>query len=170
MNPELSPDPPDTRRRTVIKRREHETDPNLVERLLGHQRYRRNIYPERRQQVRTSRFTTRRAITMLRHRQASARDHKRRRGGNIERLRATRSRPRSVDETLVLRNHTHSARAQSFSHSRQLIDRLALGSQCNERSGDLRVRRISVKQSLEQIESFIAAEILAAYEAYKKVS
>jgi hypothetical protein len=40
MNSELPPNTGDTRRRTMKERRKHETNPNLVERILGNKRYR----------------------------------------------------------------------------------------------------------------------------------
>src|SRR6185295_8836889 len=89
MNTELPPNARHTRRRTMKEWRKHETDPNLVERILRNQRYRRNIHTERRQQIRTARLTTRRTIPVLRDRQSRARNHKRRGSRDVESLRAT---------------------------------------------------------------------------------
>src|SRR6185437_10549688 len=170
MNPKLTSNRSHSRGRPMKEWCEHKTDPNLVQRLLRHERYRRNIHAERRQQIRASRLTTRRAIAMLRDGQTRPRDHKSGRCRDVERLRATRARPRRVDEALVLRNHAHSSRAQSFSHSRQLVNRLALRCERHQGSRDLRISRVSIKQRLEQLESLVAAQILAAYEPREEVS
>src|SRR5204862_12871 len=77
MNPKRPPNTRHSRRRAVIERRKHEADSNLIERVLRNQRYRRNVDSQRRQQLGTSCFTTRRTISMFRHRQARSGDDKR---------------------------------------------------------------------------------------------
>jgi len=145
VNPQLPANPRDSRRRAVIKRREHETDPDLVQRRLRHRRYRRNVHAQRRQQIRAARFTARSAIAMFSDRQSSAGDDKRCRRRDVESLRRARPRSRSVDETLMLRIHAHRTRTQPFNQPGQLLNCFAFRSQRDERGRDLRVGRFRIE-------------------------
>ena len=98
VNAKLPANARNSRRRAVIERRKHKADADLVQRILRDLRNRRYVHAQRRQQIRAARFAARRAIAVFRNRQTRACNHKCRRRRDVESLRATRPRPRSVDK------------------------------------------------------------------------
>src|SRR5437016_1029494 len=106
---------------------------------------------------------------MLRHRQASARDHKRRGGRNVEGLSPTRSGSCSVDETTVTAVNPNRAPSHTLSQSGEFFNRLAFELQSDQCRRDLRVSSLTVEQHVQKLTSLIAGKILAACQAGKKV-
>ena len=106
---------------------------------------------------------------MLRHRQASARDHKRRGGRNVEGLSPTRSGSCRVDETTVTAVNPNRALSHALSQSGEFFNRLAFELQSDQCRRDLRISSFTVKQGIEKMSSLIAGKILAACQACKKV-
>src|SRR6267143_5306094 len=99
---------------------------------------------------------------MLGYRQPGAGDYKRGRRGDIERLRATRSRAGRVDETCVMRVDADGAGAHAFSQTGEFLDRLAFQFQSDQRARDLGVGRSGVEQGVEQQYRLRARKVVTA--------
>ena len=137
---------------------EEEPDPAFVDAggdLGGHKLH---LGAERRQHVGAAAFRRGGAIAVLGDPGAGCRGHERRGGGDVEGVRAVASGAASVDEPIEPHFHPHGARPHRLCRARDLVGRLALHAQRDEKRGHLRGGRGSREHRLDGGARFLAAQ------------
>ena len=126
----------------VVQRREHESEPERVDRLGDPLGRLLEVEPERLEHVRGAGDGAHRAVTVLRDRRACRGGDDRRGRGDVERARAVAARPHDVDDVRPRRVHGQHVGAHRLGTAGDLVGALPLRAQRHEEAADLRRRRL----------------------------
>ena len=151
--------------RAVQQRREQEADAGFGQAALdgGHVRF--DVHAQRLEHVRAAGSTGHRAVAVLGHREAASRRHDGRRGGDVERARVIAAGAAGVNDHRAGRRLD--ARGFLAHHPRaagNLVDRLALDSQRNQKARHLRRRGFTGHDRVHGRGRLIARQVFAGDE------
>ena len=144
--------------RRVMRRREHEAEAELVDRLLDPLRRLLEREAERLEHVRRARGRRDGAVAVLRHAGACRRGDERRRRRDVERARAVAARAGGVDEVVALRPDGEHVRAHRLRTARDLVRGLALEPQRDEEAADLGRRRVAAHDLVHHLAGLLPRE------------
>ena len=128
--------------RGVVSRREHEPDPRLVHARGDACRAKVDLHAERLEHVGAAALTRRRAVPVLRHVTARARDDDRADGRDVDAVRPIAPRADDVDRAVV-NDDAKRVRTERTREARDLVGRLAAHVQRREQRAELRWRRLA---------------------------
>ena len=158
---ELAADGGGVTHRRVVRRREHEAEPELVDRLRDPLRRLLELEAERFEHVRRSGRRGDGAVPVLGDARAGRRGDDRSRGRDVDRAGAVAARARRVDEVVALRMHRQHVVAHRLRAAGDLVRGLALQAQRDEEAAHLRRGGVAAHDLAHHLAAACAAEVLA---------
>ena len=157
---ELAPHRRGVAHRRVMRLGEEEAEAELVDRALDPLRRQLEREAERLEHVRRARRRGGGAVSVLRDRRARRCRHERRRGRDVERVRAVAARADHVDEVVALRPDGEDVLAHRLGTARDLVRGLALEPKRDEEAADLRLRRLAAHDLVHHVAGLRTREVV----------
>ena len=95
--------------------------------------------------------------------------HERRRGRDVDRLRAVAAGARRVDEVVALRVHREDVLAHRLGAAGDLVGGLALQAQRDQEAADLRRRRLAAHDRAHHLTRLVAPQVVAVEKARERL-
>ena len=148
----------------MVQRREHEAEPERVDRLGDPLGRLLEVEAERLEHVRGAGDGAHCAVTVLRDRRACRGGDDRRGRGDVERARAVAARPHDVDDVRPRGVHGQHVGAHRLGAAGDLVGALPLRAQGHEEAADLGRCRIPGHDLAHDLARLVAAEVVAVEE------
>ena len=147
--------------RRVVRRREHEAEAELVDRLRDSLRRLLELETECLEHVGGAGGGRDGAVAVLRDARAGSRRDDRSRGRDVDRARTVAARSGGVDEVVPLRPDGQDVLAHRLGAARDLVRALALEPQGDEEAADLRRRRVAAHDLVHHVARLRTREVAA---------
>ena len=144
----------------MVRRREHESESEGVDRLGNPLRSLLEREAERLEHVRGSGDGAHGAIAVLRDSGTRSGGDDRRRRRDVERARPVPSRTDDVDHVVTCRVHLEHVRAHRLGAARDLVRRLPLRAQRDEKPADLHLCRLSAHDLAHHLSGVVTSEVV----------